>query len=63
MKSIKTVSYLSSFVINLDQSYKHGSHSIAVYFDKNGVCEYFDSFAGYPPHEVVHFLRSHVKGW
>ena len=30
---------------------------------KNGVGEYFDSFARYPPHEVVHFLRSHAKGW
>ena len=63
IKSIKTVSYPSSFVINLDPSYKPGSHWVAVYFDKNGVGEYFDSFAGYPPHEIVHFLRSHAKGW
>ena len=63
MKSIKSVSYPSSFVINLDPSYKSGSHWVAVYFDKNGVGEYFDSFARYPPHEVVHFLRSHAKGW
>ena len=61
IKSIKTVSYPSSFVINLDPSYKPGSHWVAVYFDKNGVGEYFDSFAGYPPHEIVHFLRSHAK--
>ena len=63
IKSIKTVSYPSSFVINLDPSYKPGSHWVAVYFDKNGVGEYFDSFARYPPHEIVHFLRSHAKGW
>ena len=62
MKSIKSVSYPSSFVINLDPSYKPGSHWVAVYFDKNGVGEYFDSFARYPLHEVVHFLRSHAKG-
>ena len=60
MKSIKSVSYPSSFVIDLDPSYKPGSHWVAVYFDKNGVGEYFDSFARYPPHEVVHFLRSHA---
>ena len=48
IKSIKTVSYPSSFVINLDPSYKPGSHWVAVYFDKNGVGEYFDSFAGLP---------------
>ena len=58
MKSIKSVSYPSSFVINLDPSYRPGSHWVAVYFDKNGVAEYFDSLAGYPPHEVVHFLCS-----
>ena len=63
IKSIKTVSYPSSFVINLDPSYKPGSHWVAVYFDKNSVGEYFDSLAGYPPHEVVDFLLSHVKGW
>ena len=63
MKWMKSVSYPSSFVINLDPSYKPGSHWVAVYFDKNGVGEYFDSLAGDPPHEVVHFLRSHAKGW
>ena len=63
IKSIKTLSYPSSFVINLDPSYKPGSHWVAVYFDKNGVDEYFDSLAGYPLHEVVHFLCSHAKGW
>ena len=63
IKSIKSLSYPSSFVINLDPSYKPGSHWVAVYFDKNGVGEYFDSFAHYPLHEVVHFLCSHAKGW
>ena len=47
MKLIKTVSYPSSFVINLDPSYKPGSHWVAVYFDRNGVGEYFDSFSHY----------------
>ena len=45
MKWIKTVSYPSSFVINLDPSYKPSSHWVAVYFDQNGVSEYFDLFA------------------
>ena len=48
MKLIKTVSYPSSFVINLDLSYKPGSHWVAVYFDKNGIGEYFDSFCSLP---------------
>ena len=63
MKSIKSVSYPHSFVINLDLSYKPGSHWVAVYFDKNGVGEYFNSFARYTPHKVVYFLHLHAKGW
>ena len=35
--------------------------TVAVYFDKNGVGEYFKSFAHYPPHKVVYFLCSHAK--
>ena len=63
IKLIKTVSYPSSYVINLDPSYKPGSHWVAVYFDRNGEGEYFDSLGRYPPHEVEHFLCSHAKGW
>ena len=63
MKLTKTVSYPSSFVINLDPSYKPGSHWVAVYFDINGVGEYFDSFVHYPPYKVDCFLHSHAKGW
>ena len=63
MKLIKTVSYPSSFAINLDPSYKPGSHWVAVYFDRNGESEYFDSFGRHPPHEVEHFLCSHAKGF
>ena len=40
MKLIKTISYPSYFVINLDPSYNPHSHWVAVYFDKNGVGEY-----------------------
>ena len=63
MKLIKTVFYPSSFVINLDLRYKPGSHWVAVYFDRNGVGEYFDSFACYPPYEVDHCLSSHANRW
>ena len=63
IKSIQTIFYPSSFVINFDPSYQPGSHWVVVYFDKNGVGEYFNSFASYPPHEIVHSLCSHAKGW
>ena len=63
MKLIKTVSYPSSYVINLDPSYKPGSHWVAVYFDRNGESEYFDSLGRYPPHEVEYFLCLQAKRW
>ena len=63
MKLIKIVSCPSSFVINLDPNFKPGSHWVAVYFDRNGVGEYFDSFSHHPPYEVEYFLCLHAKGW
>ena len=63
MKLIKSVSYPSCFVCNLDTSYKPCNHWVAVYFDRNGEGEYFDPFARYPPYEVEHFLCLHTKGW
>ena len=38
----------SAYVINSDPSNKPGEHWVAVYFDKNGKGEYFDSY-GLPP--------------
>ena len=36
------------FVCNTDPSHKAGQHWVAMYFDKDGTAEYFDSF-GMPP--------------
>ena len=42
------VNYPSAYVINSHPSSKPGEHWIAVYFDKHGKGEYFDSY-GLPP--------------
>ena len=57
------LSFRGVYAIDEMKSIKPGSHWVAVYCDKNGVGKYFDSFACYPPHEVIQFLCSHAKGW
>ena len=46
---IEKPTFPSAYVINSDPSNKPGEHWIAVYFDKKGRGEYFDSY-GLPPH-------------
>ena len=41
---IKQQSFPSAYVFNLDLSYKPGVHWVAVYIDRKGYTEYFDSF-------------------
>lgn len=43
--------YPTVLVANLDPDTKPGSHWVAVYFDKNGVADYFDSY-GRRPYKV-----------
>uniref|UniRef100_A0A158P5B5 Ubiquitin-like protease family profile domain-containing protein n=1 Tax=Tetranychus urticae TaxID=32264 RepID=A0A158P5B5_TETUR len=48
----------SSVIINLDESYKPGSHWVAVYFDKNKVAHYFDSFGRQPQGNILTFIEA-----
>ena len=50
IKHIQQISFPSAYVFNLDPSYKPGVHWVAVYIDRKGRPEYFDSF-GRPPQE------------
>lgn len=53
-----------SFIINLDESYKPGSHWVAVYFPINGPAYYFDSYGRYPPDRIINFMERNSKyGW
>jgi hypothetical protein len=40
----KNINYPAAFVINTDPSYMPGMHWVAVYFNKQGKCSYFDSY-------------------
>ena len=52
---IKQKSFPSAYVFNLDPSYKPGSHWVAVYIDRKGRPDYFDSFGRPPPREIKDF--------
>ena len=48
LDQLEKPTFPSAYVINSDPSSKPGEHWIAVYFDKRGRGEYFDSY-GLPP--------------
>ena len=60
---IKQKSLPSAYVFNLDPSYKPGSHWVAVYIDRKGRPEYFDSFGRPPPREIKDFLNTCAESW
>ena len=53
----------SAYVFNLDPSYKPGVHWVAVYIDRKGLVEYFDSFGRPPPREIKDFLYTCAESW
>ena len=59
----KQKSFPSAYVFNLDPSYKPVSHWVAVYIDRNGLLEYFDSFGHPPPREIKDFLSTYAENW
>jgi hypothetical protein len=54
-----------SIVINTDSLYELGEHLVAVYIDRNGFGEYFDSFGLPPLHkEITDFMHNNCpQGW
>ena len=60
---IKQKSFPSAYVFNLDPSYKPGVHWVAVYIDRKGRPEYFDSFGRPPPGEIKDFLCTYAESW
>ena len=63
IEHIKQRSFPSTYVFNLDPSYKPGVHWVAVYIDRRGLVEYFDSFGLPPPREIEGFLYTYVESW
>ena len=53
----------TTIIINLDESYKRGSHWVAVKFEPSKPAFYFDSFGRYPPEEIITFMERNAKSW
>jgi hypothetical protein len=53
------IKWPSSFVINTDKSSKPGEHWLAMYYDKNGTCEFFDPL-GFSPkyYDLNEYLKA-----
>ena len=60
---IKQKSFPSAYVFNLDPTYKPGMYWVAVYIDRKGLLEYFDSFAHPPLREVEDFSCTYSESW
>ena len=50
--------YPTSFILNTQPTYKPGEHWLAVYFNKDRLCEFFDSFV-FPP--SIYGLDKYLK--
>lgn len=46
-----------SYIINLDPSYKEGSHWVAINFDIFGTANYFDSYGRAPDGNILTFIE------
>lgn len=52
------------YIINLDPSYKDGTHWVAVKFNRDGTAHYFDSFGRQPEGNILTFIeRFAPKGY
>ena len=63
IKRIKQTSFPSAYVFNLDPSYKPGVYWVAVYIDRKGLLEYYDSLGRPPPREIKEFLITYTESW
>ena len=50
-------------VCNTDPSWRPGEHWIAIYVDKNGRGEYFDSFGRKPNKHFERYLNNNCASW
>lgn len=50
-------------VINLDESWKEGSHWVGVFIDRNKAAIYFDSYGRQPPEAIETFIERNSNYW
>jgi hypothetical protein len=60
----KNVQYPSAYVINTHKSNQPGEHWLAVFYNKNGKCTFFDSF-GFSPnlYGLERFIEKSSTSW
>ena len=63
IEHIKQRSFPSTYVFNLDPSYKPGVYWVSVYINRRGLAKYFDSFGRPPPIEIKDFLYTYAESW
>jgi hypothetical protein len=60
----KHIIYPSAYVINTHKSDQPGEHWLALYYDSNGFCTFFDSFARSPQEfGLENFIDRTSSGW
>lgn len=53
------IKWPSALILNTDKSDQPGEHWLALYYDENGVCEFFDSFGFHPDfYNITSYLKS-----
>jgi len=57
----KIQKYPSALIVNLDASNLPGSHWVALYFNKNNECEYFDSYGRKPELFILKYISKNSK--
>jgi hypothetical protein len=58
----KKVNWPSALILNTDNSNQPGEHWLAIYYDENGVCEFFDSFGFHPEfYSLTNYIKSTSK--
>jgi hypothetical protein len=56
--------YPSCFIFNTDPRFKPGQHWLSLYYDKNGYCDFFDSYGHSPEFfNLVTYLNKTSTGW
>lgn len=51
----------AALIANLDTSKSQGSHWVALYFKKDGTCEYFDSYGRKPTCHILKFIADNCS--
>lgn len=58
------IKYPSSFILNTDKSNQKGEHWLAIYYDKEGNADFFDSYGRHPSEfKLEMFLSKTAKKW